>query len=159
MIQEKKKRDNIYWRGKIKNFEENPVNIGLKNLIYGKPLEKIKPWYGEVIKMMLLACSYAYRNAYDYDNLTAKMYEELAKSLPSMEDIENADELNIQKEKLKEFITNFPAEQDNSYVAGTFFTGDDKPFTENDFEDLWKIMESDIFNEYTMKFINEDWAE
>ena len=155
----KKKRDNIYWRGKIKNFEESQVNSGLKNIIYGKPLEKIKPWYVEVIKMMLLACSYAYRNAYNYDNLTATMYEKLARSLPSMEDIQDDAEFAKQKNKLEEFIANFPAEKDNSYRGGNFLTGDNKQFTEEDFENLWKIMESDIFDKYTMRFISEDWIE
>lgn len=156
--QRKEKRDSLYWRGKIKNFEESKVNSGLTYLIFsGGGIEKIQPWYGEVLKMILFACSYAYREAYGWDNLTAKLYENLALELPKIEEITEPNEMSEQQEKLKEFVQFLPGEFQEAYVVnGVFRTADDEVIKQNDFEVLWTFMESEVFGKFTIKYISEN---
>jgi len=150
------KKEQIDWGIKINKFEQSQVNSSLQHLIFNNPVEKIPPWYCEVLKMVLFACSYAYREAFGWDNLTARMYQELALKLPKMEDINEPTELEKQNKKLKEFVGYFPGEFQEAYVInGVFKTGEDKTMKNDEFVALWKFMESEPFDRFTMEVITK----
>ncbi len=148
--------EQLWWGNKINQFERNQINSSLKQLLFEAPLEKLPIWYCEVLKMVLFACSYAYREAYGWDNLTAKMYEDLALKLPKIDDAKDPNEFAQQKEKLDEFVAFFPGEfQEAVVIGGLFQTGEGEPLTKQDFENLWKFMESEPFDKFTIKAIHE----
>ena len=170
MSEEKKKRmdqikkehkeelyNKIYWQNKISQFENSKANKVLKYLLLeGNRTNGIKPWFAEVIQIVLLCVRTAYANAYGLDNLTSKMYYKLTEQLTTLSDIKNPDEFIKQEEKLKKFLNHLPGEfPEYEAWGGLVKTASGEDLSIKEFEVIWKFVESDTFDIFSVDNLME----
>ncbi|MEW6042927.1 MAG: hypothetical protein AB1608_01545 [Thermoproteota archaeon] len=155
----KEKREKLYWREKIRRFEESKANLDLKYLLFETvDIEKIQPWFAEILKIVLLCVRTAYANAYDWDNLTSRLYFELARKLRSLNKIVGPTEHEKQKAKMEAFLETLPGEfPEYEAVFGFVRTGSGERLSREEFEAIWSFIESDTFDKFVFDYLHEIW--